>query len=248
MKKYIKYLIMLILIILTGCNTQKYTDIVINDSRYSQTTKKINSKEEKENVAIDNDNSDIEKSAREYIGGTYKSSDDIYISEMKISIKDVKISKEYEVVETEAFDYFKSEWIQKGSLDNYNPDSMSLAYVYINVKNTTGNVIECPIGMAGIGNYYGDNKYYRLSECSALYPSLYEKTTHCLFDELKAYEEKTYILLFKLPDKYTEYLPDISSGNVEHSRVKLCLELAINSMVQGNKAPLVILDNITFVG
>ena len=247
MKKYIKYLIIFILIILPGCSTQKYTDIVIDDSKYSQTTKKQIMKEEKENITIENNNLNIEKNAREYLGGTYKCNDDIYISEMKINIKDVKISKEYEVVEKEAFDYFKSEWIQKGSLNNYNPDSMSLAYVYINVKNTTGNVIECPIGMAGMGNYYGDNKYYRLSECSALYPSSYEKTTHCLFDELKAYEEKTYILLFKLPDKYTEYLSDNSSGNVEHNGVKLCLELAINSMVQGNKAPLVILDNITLV-
>ena len=42
MKKYIVCVTVVMLIILCGCNKQKATDIVIDNSRYSQTTKADN--------------------------------------------------------------------------------------------------------------------------------------------------------------------------------------------------------------
>lgn len=42
MKKYIVCVTVIMLIMLCGCNKQKATDIVIDNSRYSQTTKADN--------------------------------------------------------------------------------------------------------------------------------------------------------------------------------------------------------------
>ena len=152
----------------------------------------------------------------------------------------VIIDKTYDEIELEASQYFKTEWIQKGSLSNYNSENMSLVYVYIKVKNIASNTAECPIGMASIGNYYDDNKYYRLSECAAIYPSSYERTTHCLYDDINAGEEKVYIVLFKVLDNYTD-----NDGSYSQLLINPCLELEINPATQGKKAPLVILDNIS---
>ena len=44
MKKYIVCVTVVMLIMLCGCNKQKATDIVIDNSRYSQTTKTSNQK------------------------------------------------------------------------------------------------------------------------------------------------------------------------------------------------------------
>ena len=131
------------------------------------------------------------------------------ISDFEITVQKVIIDKTYDEIELEASQYFKTEWIQKGSLSNYNSENMSLVYVYIKVKNIASNTAECPIGMASIGNYYDDNKYYRLSECAAIYPSSYERTTHCLYDDINAGEEKVYI---RDKDDWNEIFEDISTA------------------------------------
>ena len=170
----------------------------------------------------------------------YKCNDSVNISDFEITVQKVIIDKTYDEIELEASQYFKTEWIQKGSLSNYNSENMSLVYVYIKVKNIASNTAECPIGMASIGNYYDDNKYYRLSECAAIYPSSYERTTHCLYDDINAGEEKVYIVLFKVLDNYTD-----NDGSYSQLLINPCLELEINPATQGKKAPLVILDNIS---
>lgn len=182
----------------------------------------------------------MEANAVEHYGGVYKCNDSVNISDFEITVQKVIIDKTYDEIELEASQYFKTEWIQKGSLSNYNSENMSLVYVYIKVKNISSNTAECPIGMASIGNYYDDNKYYRLSECAAIYPSSYERTTHCLYDDINAGEEKVYIVLFKVLDNYTD-----NDGSYSQLLINPCLELEINPATQGKKAPLVILDNIS---
>lgn len=44
----------------------------------------------------------------------------------------------------------------------------------------------------------------------AIYPSSYERTTHCLYDDINAGEEKVYIVLFKVLDNYTDNDGDYS--------------------------------------
>lgn len=242
MKRYIIYLfVLLLMFMLGGCTTEKASDIVVNESKFSQTTKKDNPYRDKieTNTATEELSGIMEKNAIEHFSGVYGCNDILSISSLEITVKDAKQSKKYDCVESEAADYFKSEWIQKGSLSNYNTERMSLVYVYVNVKNNTDNVIECPIGMASLGNYYNDNKYYRLTECAAVYPSSYERTTHCLFDEMAGKEEKTYVLLFKVFDQYEN-----NDGSYSECLVNPCLELGITSATQGKNAPLVILTNI----
>ena len=241
MKKYIVCVTVVMLIMLCGCNKQKATDIVIDNSRYSQTTKADNPyKDQQSESTTENSLTSMEANAVEHYGGVYKCNDSVNISDFEITVQKVIIDKTYDEIELEASQYFKTEWIQKGSLSNYNSENMSLVYVYIKVKNIASNTAECPIGMASIGNYYDDNKYYRLSECAAIYPPSYERTTHCLYDDINAGEEKVYIVLFKVLDNYTD-----NDGSYSQLLINPCLELEINPATQGKKAPLVILDNIS---
>ena len=210
MKKYIVCVTVVMLIMLCGCNKQKATDIVIDNSRYSQTTKADNPyKDQQSESTTENSLTSMEANAVEHYGGVYKCNDRVNISDFEITVQKVIIDKTY-------------------------------VYVYIKVKNIASSTAECPIGMASIGNYYDDNKYYRLSECAAIYPSSYERTTHCLYDDINAGEEKVYIVLFKVLDNYTD-----NDGSYRQLLINPCLELEINPATQGKKAPLVILDNIS---
>ena len=244
MKRCLICTFILAILILGGCNKQKATDIVVNDAVYSDTVKKDNSHNIQSSAKQEYADSDIEKAAKEYNGDIHKCNEKINISGLDITIKGVKIGND--VIEQDAREYFKTDWIQKGSISNYNSENMSLIYVYVNVNNTMNNSTECPIGMAAIGSYYGSNRFYRMSECAALYPSAYKETTHCLFDTIMPGEEKTYILLFKMSDKYIDSEKEVTSkdsAGQDANQPQLCLELAIDQSVQGKNAPLVILDN-----
>ena len=143
MKKYIVCVTVVMLIMLCGCNKQKATDIVIDNSRYSQTTKADNPyKDQQSESTTENSLTSMEANAVEHYGGVYKCNDSVNISDFEITVQKVIIDKTYDEIELEASQYFKTEWIQKGSLSNYNSENMSLVYVYIKVKNIASNTAE----------------------------------------------------------------------------------------------------------
>lgn len=121
MKKCIVCVTVVMLIMLCGCNKQKATDIVIDNSRYSQTTKADNThKDQQSESTTENSLTSMEANAVEHYGGVYKCNDSVNISDFEITVQKVIIDKTYDEIELEASQYFKTEWIQKGSLSNYN--------------------------------------------------------------------------------------------------------------------------------
>lgn len=70
MKKYIVCVTVIMLIMLCGCNKQKATDIVIDNSRYSQTTKADNPyKDQQSENTTENSLTSMEANAVEHYGG-----------------------------------------------------------------------------------------------------------------------------------------------------------------------------------
>ena len=229
-----------------GCSNQKAEDIVINEQRYQENVKKDNPYtvlgQDKNSTYESSSSTDISETMREhaeeYTGGVYAINDDIHISDLSITITDIKYSKDYECLTQEEKEYITSDWIQKGGLSNYASEKMSLVFVHASVKNTSSSDIQTGLGQTYIGNYYDTDRYLALNECVALYPSSYAGTTHCLYDDISAYEEKEYLLVYKVMDK-----PEDGAKAPYWYIESPCIQLSISQQTQDKKAPLVRLDN-----
>lgn len=239
MKKFYVIIFVVISCFFMGCSQKSISDIEINNGM----TEGLNKGKTGNPYTVEPHTlSSMEEGAVEHKGHQYKLNDLIIFDEFEVQINAVKYGKSFELVDYEAAQYFNSGF---GLLETYNSNTQSLVFINAMVRNTSNKEIECPIGMAQIGNLYDNNRLYFVCECAAIYPTVFAGSQHCLLDKLASGEEKNYILVFRVRDKY-QY------GNEQEPLVSCTLEnayiaLSLTKSTQQSNAPIVklnIIDNV----